>query len=183
MMAITIVLNCSVGSLLMVVKPLLMLFDRFRQRQDEFERLCYKIGGRYYDIVETVSQMLFEAKRVSEDDLSPLRQVNSLLRKFNYELNGIQNIGRSSDIDILDVRKKFGNSAAEVILKLDELFLKLDEEGKEPDKWQLVCSATVIRYSYGIISQWNVLLAIMACKRFMRKKTLTRDFNEKFLGI
>ena len=183
MMAITIVLNCSVGSLLMAVKPLLMLFDRFRQRQDELERLCYKIGGRYYDIVETVKQMLSEAKRVSEDDLSPLRQVNSLLRKFNYELNGIQNVGSSSDIDILDIRKRFGDLAGEIILKMDNFFTELDREGKEAGKWQLVSSGNVVGLSHAIISHWNHLLAIMARRRLMRTKTLQRDFYEKATAL
>lgn len=183
MTSITIVLNCSVGSLLMAVKPLLLLFDRFRQRQDELERLCYKIGGRYYDIIETVRHMLCEAKRVSEGDLSPLRQVNSLLQKFDYELNNIQNVGSSSDIDIFDGRKGFGNPAAKTILKLNKLLEKLNQETKEPDKWELVCSCNVIELSHAIISQWNLLVAIMACKRWMRAETLMRDFNEKAAGL
>ena len=183
MTTLIIVFNCSAGSLLVLVRPLFMLFDRFKRWQGEKEVFCYRICDRYYEIIETVGQMLFEAKRVTISNLLPLRQVNVLLRKFNREINAAQNIGSVNDIELRDVRKQFGDSAAERILKLDGLFELLDGEGKDADKWHLVCSGKVIELSHGIIAQWRALVAIMARRRFMRYKTLTRDLREKAAAL
>ena len=183
MMSLIAGVNGLIGSLLMTVKPMLELCDRFQRRQDDLERWSERIGTRYYDIVVTVKHMLFEAKRVRDVDLDPLYQVNVLLHIFNQQAMETLNTNCPSDIHVADVRKKFGNSAAECILKMNDLFFELDKEGKEVDRCQMVCSGNVISLCRAILRQWDALVAIMARKRFMRSKMLAQEFHEKAEGL
>lgn len=183
MLAVVHICSSILGLLLTAVKPALLLLDRFQKRQIELERLCDRIGLKYYDVVQTVKDMRCDAKRVTVTNLNPLKNVNVLLGKFNREAVGTLNTNSPLDVSIVEVRKKFGGQAAERISKIGNLFCKLDKEGKERDKRKFVCSSNVISISNAIVKEWDDLVSIMARKRFMRQESLTRELHEKAEGL
>ena len=170
-----------VGSLGLV--PLVSFFYKKRvARQAKKKQLRELIGFKYYDVIQTVNHLKFEANKVCVEDMAQLRRVNQLLKQFTPKAFDTLNFNKSTDIEITDIRHYFSDKAADCLLSLQQLFVELDNECRE--KWQGVCSGNVISLANRIRFKWGELLIAIAPSRFFGGvDRLKQEFDERARGL
>ena len=169
----------SIGLIAIIV----FAFKWYRKRQEKRYKLSLRIRNKYYPPIQTTMYLRTEANKVVQDDISPLRGVNSLLNHFNNQILDVLNAGDVSDVDLKDVRQLFSDEAGDLIRELQHYFGELDRIGKDPYAWQCVCSSRVVELSDTILGKWQKLIEIIAHKCWRRVKSLERDFDEWAEGL
>ena len=145
--------------------------------------LSLRIADKYYPLIETTRQLCAEASRVTQNNISNLMFVNSLLGRFEKQIIDIPNDGGPYDIRNEEIRRCFSQRAVECIEKMMHAAFKVNCEVKNPNCWQYVRSDVVKLQSAIMLLQWDELVAIMAMKMMMRKTNLQRDFAERAEGL
>lgn len=155
------------------------LRNRILEKMKKRELMCFRIGGKYYEIIKVCNQLRAQANLVSADSPMRLKDLNQELGHFHDLVIDVPNSGGPTDIEIGEVRQVFGDKAAASVKKLGTLFVEIDNEWKEGDAWGFVNTSKVHLNAVAILYEWNKLVRIMAHKRWMRKQTVERDFFEK----
>lgn len=165
-----------------VVSLVAFFYKKWAARQEKKQQLRLLIGLKYYEVIQTVKHLKFEANKVCVEDVDQLRRVNQLLKQFTPQAFGTVNFNEATDIEITDIRHYFSDTAADCLLSLQQLFVELDNECRE--KWQGVCSGNVISLANRIRFKWEELLIAIAPSRFRGGvEKLKREFAERANGL
>lgn len=169
----------EIATSLGVVQLVFHCYKAIRNRQLDRQKLCDRIGAKYYETIKTVALIRSLANTITPENWQQLEDVNRELHHFWKLIMNIPNEGSPNDIEISEVRKLFSDDAGDCILRLGQLFGELDREGKDPSVWHLVNSQIVVLLSTQILAEWDSLVRIMAKKRWMQFGKLKREYFEK----
>lgn len=165
-----------------VVSLVAFFYKKWAARQEKKKQLRLLIGLKYYEVIQIVKHLKFEANKVCVEDMAQLRRVNQLLKQFTPKAFGTLNFNKSTDIETTDIGRYFSDKAADCLLSLQQLFVELDNECRE--KWQGVCSGNVVSLTNRICIKWEELLIAIAPSRFFGGvDKLKQEFDERARGL
>lgn len=173
----------SIGKSIGLIALITFVFKWYRNHQKNRYKLSIRIRNKYYPPIQTIMYLRTEANKVTQDDMSSLRSVNSLLNRFNKQILDVLNTADNSDVDLKDVRQSFSDEAGDLIRELQHYFGELDRIGKDPYAWQCVYSSRVVELSDTILGKWQKLIEIIAHKCWRRVKSLEREYDEWSKGL
>lgn len=166
-----------------LIAVMAFVFKWYRNRLKKRYKLSIRIRNKYYPPIQTTMYLRTEANKVTQDDMSSLRSVNSLLNRFNNQILDVLNTGDASDVDLKDVRQLFSDEAGDLVRELQHYFGELDRIGKDPYAWQCVCSSRVVELSDAILGRWQKLIEIIARKCWRRVESLEHEYDEWSKGL